>query len=159
MPGPHSKPTALRLLEGNPGKRPLNENEPQPARTIPPIPKHLDKIAKKRWGELAEYLHTLGILTAIDGDALAVYCQAYSDWVKIEKTLKEPDSDVQMKHTIDAAGNEFLEMKSNPRVRQKNELWKIMKAYLSEFGMTPSSRSRIGVKVKGQKDELEEFNL
>lgn len=151
-----SKPTALKLIEGNPGKRPLNQNEPQPARGMPPCPPHLDKIAKKRWKELGGYLFQIGLLSVIDGDAFAVYCQAYSDWVKIERSLKK-DTDVQMKHTIDAAGNEFLEMKLNPRVRQKSLLWQIMKGYLAEFGMTPSSRSRIGVKVKGQKDELEDM--
>ncbi len=28
--GPAPKPTALRILEGNPGKRPLNASEPRP---------------------------------------------------------------------------------------------------------------------------------
>ena len=33
MRGPPPKPTYLRILEGNPSKRPLNRNEPQP----PPV--------------------------------------------------------------------------------------------------------------------------
>ena len=42
MPGPPPKPTKLKLLAGNPGKRPLNENEPEPEAVAPSVPAHLD---------------------------------------------------------------------------------------------------------------------
>ncbi len=157
MPGPAPKPTFLKILEGNLGKRPLNENEPKPKRTIPSCPKHIDSIAKKRWKELSKFLFDLGLLTEIDGDALGAYCQLYADWVRLENEIREDKSDIQLKHTIDAAGNEFLEMKPNPRIVMKRETLKLMKSFLAEFGMTPSSRSRIGVQPKGKKDDLEEM--
>jgi P27 family predicted phage terminase small subunit len=151
----HPKPTALKLLQGNPGKRPLNEKEPQPAKVLPPCPSHLDRIGKKRYIELGNYLLDLGLFTVIDADAFAAYCQLYSDWVKLSKEIKKDGSDVQLKHTIDAGGNEFLEMKPNPRIIMKRETLKLMKSFLSEFGMTPSSRTRLGVEPKGEKNEME----
>lgn len=153
----HPKPTNLKLLQGNPGKRPLNENEPQPPRKIPMCPDHLDEIARKRWEDLSSMLFDLGLLTEIDGDALAAYCQLYSDWVHLSNEIVTDGSDVQMKHTIDPSGSEFLEMKPNPRIIMKRETIKLMKSFLSEFGMTPSSRTRLGVTPRGKKGEMEEM--
>ena len=36
--GRKPKPTALKLLEGNPSRRALNKNEPQPPTSIPECP-------------------------------------------------------------------------------------------------------------------------
>ena len=47
--GRKPKPTAVKILEGNPGKRKLNEHEPQPQRKAPPCPKWLEPEAKKEW--------------------------------------------------------------------------------------------------------------
>ena len=46
MSGPPKTPTHLRLVRGNPSKRPINENEPKPAAGVPPTPKHFDKQGK-----------------------------------------------------------------------------------------------------------------
>ena len=43
------KPTAIKQLEGNPGKRQLNTNEPKPKQKAPTCPKWLDDEAKKEW--------------------------------------------------------------------------------------------------------------
>lgn len=46
MSGPPKTPTHLRLVRGNPSKRPINKNEPQPPKGVPPVPKHFDKQGK-----------------------------------------------------------------------------------------------------------------
>jgi phage terminase small subunit len=61
MAGRRPEPTALKELAGNPGKRALNTNEPQPG-GIPKCPPHLDKIAKAEWKRIAAELTTLGLL-------------------------------------------------------------------------------------------------
>ena len=40
--GRKPKPTAMKELEGNPGKRPLNPNEPRPERKAPRCPAWLE---------------------------------------------------------------------------------------------------------------------
>ena len=45
--GRKPKPTALKLLEGNPGKRPLNEHEPIPPTGKIRCPSWLEEEAKK----------------------------------------------------------------------------------------------------------------
>jgi phage terminase small subunit len=51
-PGPKPKPTELKIIEGNPGKRPLNKNEPRPPRLSPQCPNWLLPEAKKEWKRL-----------------------------------------------------------------------------------------------------------
>ncbi len=74
--GRKPKPTAIKLLEGNPGKRSLNTGEPQPNKKAPRCPSWLEDEAKKEWKRMAKQLEHLGILTEIDMAAFAGYCQA-----------------------------------------------------------------------------------
>ena len=74
--GRKPKPTAVKLLEGNPGKRGLNAGEPKPERKAPRCPGWLEAEAKKEWKRMAKQMELLGILTEIDMAAFAGYCQA-----------------------------------------------------------------------------------
>ena len=67
-------PTVLKLMAGNPGKRPLNKREPQPRRTTPRCPAWLNKKAKTVWRRIVPELRDMGILTVVDGEALAAFC-------------------------------------------------------------------------------------
>jgi hypothetical protein len=46
MRGRKPKPTFLKVLDGNPGKRPLNDQEPRPPQGIPDRPDWLDAEAQ-----------------------------------------------------------------------------------------------------------------
>ena len=60
-PGRKPKPTSLKVLEGNPGKRALNDTEPKPEKKAPKCPTWLNKEAKKEWKRIATELEALGI--------------------------------------------------------------------------------------------------
>ena len=89
IPGAKPKPTALKLLEGNPGKRPTNKNEPRPKVFVPKPPAHLTDAALLEWKRVSEQLAMLGILTTLDRAVLAGYCQAYGRWSEAEQKLKD----------------------------------------------------------------------
>ena len=55
--GPAPKPTAIKRLEGNPGKRKLNEAEPTLTVGVPECPDYLDEVAKREWGRLNRKQH------------------------------------------------------------------------------------------------------
>ena len=78
MAGRKPKPTALKKLEGNPGKRKLNTKEPVPAKGMPDCPKWLLPEAKMEWERLCVKLSEMGVLTEIDMAAFAAYCQSYA---------------------------------------------------------------------------------
>src|SRR3989304_3311411 len=77
--GPAAKPASLRLLEGNPGKRPIREG-PKPRPLRPTCPSWLSPQAKAEWRRLAPELERLGLLTHLDRAAFAAYCQSFAQW-------------------------------------------------------------------------------
>lgn len=148
--GRKPKPTALKVLEGNPGKRPLNKNEPKPEKKAPRCPSWLEPEAKKEWRRMSKQLETLGVLTQVDAAAFAGYCQAYARWKEAEEFLS--------KHgTIFKTPSGYIQQV--PQVSIAQTYLKIMKDFCSEFGLTPSSRSRIVVdnKVKDSDDPMEKL--
>src|SRR5690606_26210093 len=92
-------PTHLKVLRGNPGKRPLPANEPQPKPKAPPCPAHLDAEAKREWRRMVKELEPLGLLTKIDRAALAAYCQAWSRWVQAEEMIRKTGMIVKAPNT------------------------------------------------------------
>jgi len=148
MAGRRPKPTHLRLLQGNPGKRPLNQNEPKPPAAIPEPPEHLSEIALKEWNRMSELLLKLGLLTLIDRTAFAAYCTLYARWVEAEEALKKTGSVVRA-----PSGYPML----SPYYTVSNQCLQQMRAYLTEFGLTPASRSRISIGGLNQDDPLEDF--
>lgn len=137
--GRKPKPTALKVLEGNPGKRPLNELEPKPKKQAPSCPSWLEPEAKKEWRRMAKILESIGILTEIDKAAFAGYCQAYARWKEAEEFLT--------KHgTIFKTPSGYIQQV--PQVSIAQTYLKIMKDFSSEFGLTPASRTRIQINTK-----------
>ena len=87
MPGPPPKRTKLRFLEGNPSKRPLNYDEPQPSGELSSRPPaDLGKLAKAKWKAVRE---AAPWLSSADADAVAAYCTAFERWMTAEEVLKE----------------------------------------------------------------------
>ena len=95
--GRKPKPTAIKELEGNPGKRPLNDAEPKPERKAPPCPKWLEPEAKKEWRRLSKQLEQIGVLTEVDQAAFASYCQAYARWKEAEEFMTQHGTIVKTK--------------------------------------------------------------
>ena len=148
MPGPPKKPTKLKILEGNPGKRPLNMNEPQPEAGRPTCPSHLSATARTEWRRIVPELERLGLLTMIDRSALAAYCQAYGRWVQAEKVLKEKGPLYKTEK-----GNVI----TSPMLWVANKAIDQMHRFMVEFGMTPSSRSRISVPGYLEEDAMSDL--
>ena len=134
MRGRKPTPTRLRVLRGNPGKRKVNKREPRPSPKIPLPPEHLDAEGKKEWDRISQELYDLGLLTGIDRAALSAYCTAWQRWVDAEKKIK--------KHGLVLKSPNGYPIYS-PYLAIANKAMKQMKEFLAEFGMTPSSRSRV----------------
>lgn len=127
-------PTAIKELEGNPGKRKLNENEPRPGHTAPTCPKWLDPEAKKEWKRLAKKMEAMGVLTQVDMAAFAGYCQSYSRWKENEEFISKNGSLVRTPSGY---------WQQVPQVSIAQQYMKQMGRFAEQFGLTPASRSRI----------------
>ena len=92
MAGRKPKPTALKKLEGNPGKRKLNAKEPMPGKGMPDCPKWLLPEAKEEWKRLCQKLSEMGVLTEIDLAAFAAYCQSFARWKQAQEHIDSEGS-------------------------------------------------------------------
>lgn len=144
MRGRKPKPTALKVLAGNPGKRRL-PTEPELSRAIPRCPKHLDGEARREWRRVAGELYEAGLLTRVDRAALAAYCQAWARWVEAEGKVRELGAVVK---TTNGG------LMQNTWLGVANRALDEMRRFMVEFGMTPSSRAR--VKVESPEPDLAE---
>src|SRR5262245_18387438 len=82
MRGRRPKPTALKLGQGNPGERRLNENEPQPMLGVGEPPLDLPRNALEEWNRLGPELERIGVLTRIDRNAFIAYCTNWARYVR-----------------------------------------------------------------------------
>lgn len=148
MSGPAPKPTELKILQGNPGRRPLNTAEPKPRPERPRCPIWLSKEAKREWRRIVPELEAMRLLTVVDRAALAGYCQAYARWRQAEEIL-------EAEGLIFETPNGYLQQRPEVSIAQKS--LQLMKSFAAEFGFTPSSRTRISVTEREPEDPFEAF--
>ena len=144
-PGPRPKQEQLKLLAGNPGKRPMNGGEPQfsvPGRMLN-VPDYLDERAGEIWRELGKRLLDAGLFTTVDKYALGMFCAVAGRWMEAEEAL-------QLRGPILTSG-ETGNLYQNPYLHVVNRAWDQMRQMFGEFGLTPAERSRLT--VGGQEDE------
>lgn len=138
MAAPRPKPTALKLITGNAGKRALNKKEPTPARIIPPYPEHLNEYGRIAWDKIVVILDKMGVLTEADGYALERLCDCYADILVCRDLLAR---DGWTYTNITSMGDTLI--KANPAAGQLRAADAQFKSYLIEFGLTPSARSKV----------------
>lgn len=147
--GPKPQPASVKKLLGNPGKRKIRPDLPAPP-GAPPMPKRLmvEPVAVEKWQELVPLLLDLGTLTLADGEALATLCEVYA---ATQACLLELRASGPVMHT-DLGG-----VKPNPAGPLYRGLVSLQASLMSEFGLTPSSRVRLGGKEEKPSDEVEDF--
>ena len=139
MRGRKPKPTHLRVLEGNLGKRALNRGEPKTCGVGPACPRWLTGDARKAFHRMTGLLRGLGILTLADRDAIEAYAQTNKRWREAETFLAKSGLVYPLR---DEQGNVKC-MQQWPHVSIARNCIAILRAYQVEFGLTPSARSRI----------------
>ncbi len=140
--GPKPRPDRLKLAGGS------------RASALPECPSHLDPIAAKEWGRMVEVLAEAGLLTRTDGSVLALYCSAFSRWIRACEKIREQE---------DNTGNGLTEitgqgsLKVSPHVQIAAAAEAQMMRLLAEFGATPSSRARVSAPAEAPEDEFTKF--
>jgi len=142
-PGPPKTPTNIIKLRNNPGKRPINENEPEYAGDpIPTAQVLADKDALKLWNDKTPELIEKGVLTFQDSIAFSTYCLLAATWVRLWDHIQ--------------------------RIGEQRAIGKgLIKAWLAvdvrcdrwgaKFGLTPSDRAGIKATPKDRPQGIKEF--
>lgn len=145
--GRKPKPKSLKDLQGNPGRRPARAKASVSAGPVA-APKHLDSAALEEWKRVVPLLSPLDLITAESRAALAAYCQAYSRWAAAEVQLRAEGL------IVDSPNGYPMQ---SPYLAIATGAMKQMLAIMTEFGMTPSSRARVGGEPPAAADPLDEF--
>lgn len=128
MPGRRPKPAALKLLTGNPGQRPI-QNEPKPRPGLPVCPPWLTGEGRREWRRVIREMGPTGTITKVDGSMLALYCAL---WAKFHEAI------------------------STGRHVSASDLAQF-RLLGAEFGLTPSSRTRLKALPIEKIDPFDEF--
>ena len=133
-PGPSPLPSHLKLIRGTARPSRINNKEPKPKNKIPRCPEWLSDDAKKVWKRTTTQLKGMGLLFESDQDLIAAYCNAVVNY-KIATDLVDK-SGLLIKGRRDG-------VITNPAVRAQRDAAQLMRQLGAEFGLTPSSRTRI----------------
>ena len=121
--GRRPAPTTVLKARGSWRAKVREKTEPQPAVGIPECPSNLQGLAKRTWDEMCRLLEGVGILTEIDGRALARYCDGWAAWVTLAKD-KSPDPEYK-------------------RLDKRLKISEHLLRFEIQYGLTPASRPHI----------------
>lgn len=151
MPNP-PKPKAIKELQGNPGKRAINKNEPKVEVQELKAPIHLPQKAKTAFKQLSSEFAQAGVLTSLDAKALELLCDTYSEYRDLKAQLNK---DGFTQRVVSTQGGETI--KAHPAVSMMHKSRDQIVSMLREFGATPSARTRVSVNTPDEEDPLDKF--
>jgi len=131
--GPAPTPTQTLRLRGSSALYGREDHLEPPAKTPKP-PCKLTGVSAKAWKHLASVLGGMGVLTDLDGHALAAYCRAWAQYLTASnRILKDGptvvnDKDAEVPH---------------PAIRSQESAMRVMIQVGGRFGLTPSDRVRL----------------
>ena len=138
--GRKPKPTAQLKISGS-WRAKGREDEPSPEVSIPLAPKWLSKIAKDEWRRVSVELAKVGLVAELYVVPLALYCQAYADYLGACNSCKSL--------TLETTNGNIIQ---NPAVGAKNQAFDRLLKAAREFGMTPTAI--VGTKAAAKEDKL-----
>jgi len=139
------------------GKRKLEQQlaaEPKAPRGLPPCPAYLEGRAREAWAFWSNELALMDLDRRPDGPMLEGVCIAYDAAIACYETIKTQGRFIAKK-ALDPATNKLVvvDVKPHPAVRQGNQALALMKAFCSEFGLSPVSRTRLAIDKQDEAGE------
>ncbi|HHY45871.1 MAG TPA: phage terminase small subunit P27 family [Firmicutes bacterium] len=154
--GRRARPVELQLIKGNhltrrevATRRDAEASMRPPSSRLTP-PKWLDKAAKKEWRRIVKLMEGLGILTDVDVDTLAAYCDAVVRYAEASQQVREQGFVVM---------NDKGTPIQNPALLAVEKYWRIMSKAAAALGLDPTSRASLAKAKAAEKpkDEFEEL--
>ncbi|MBO9614198.1 MAG: phage terminase small subunit P27 family [Dyadobacter sp.] len=144
----------MKKLEGTYRQDRAVANEMMPSNLdyAPTPPSFLNAAAKKEWKSVCEELIELQMLHRVDLGLLAAYCSEMANYINAVRELKKKGEVLTIKRED---GSEYS--MPSPWVAIKNSYLKNAQAIASQFGFTPSARTKINGGRKGEGDPFDEM--
>lgn len=141
--GRKNKPTHLKIIDGNPGGKPINYDEPVPEEIIadsPPV--WLGDYAKEYWKEAVEQCPE-GMLRQLDASVLITWCVAM-------ETLRIAQEEFQRDPQMTVVNEVTGAVKQNPLLSIIRCEGATVIRCASEMGFSPSSRAKVSAPAGGK---------
>jgi P27 family predicted phage terminase small subunit len=135
MRGRKPKDLALKMLQGNPGKRPLAAQNPF-TMGIPKKPADLGQEASEEWDRLTRTL--AGILSLSDYGILRCACDAHEQMVQAVRVIHKHGPTYTSTNE-----NGSVLIRQRPEVRMRENARRSYQLALSELGATPAGHTRV----------------
>lgn len=121
----------------------------------PECPTWLADDAKEYWHVLIDHLMATRVVNVIDEKPLARYCQYWSQWCKLNEFINRNG----VVHPVKDGEGNIRHFKAFPHVAMRDTISKHMIKFEQEFGLTPSSRSRLtaSATAKGSTSDAAKF--
>jgi P27 family predicted phage terminase small subunit len=147
-----TKPTALKVIQGTQRKDRANPAEPKPEVLADdsPAPEWLSPRGKEAWGDLLPLLRSMKVATTVDPAAFAMLCDALAEYIDAREVVIREGATYWTRGKVEM-------LRSRPEVTIASEAWRRAKMMLTEFGLTPASRSKVSATVEGAQDPLEKW--
>jgi len=151
-PGPKKKNNAMRIFEGNPSHRPLNEFEPTPdvVQELPPCPDWLDEDATEFYEQTGRILLDMEVLTVADIPGLIVVAESWGEFLLTAKMMKQDPS-----ARVTTTDKGYTQVSAWLTV--KNAAKKQIKEWFAQYGLTPSGRAGMIAGGKKNADPMAEL--
>lgn len=113
-------------------------------------PSWLSAAGKREFRKLVLELQQTELITNVDVNQLAAYCRIYERYIELQKGTPSIDEDGQA--VLDDNGDPVIEYND----KSIDNHLKQLKAYASEFGLTPASRAKIAIPKPEEKEKTPE---
>ena len=134
-PGPPPKPTAAKRTAGNPGRHPLNTDEPEYRVATPKPPAEIAGDALAYWNEVVPDLVESGALTVIDHGTLVQCCLFWGQFVTAVREVEALGSRIYTTNTG--------YRQQDPWIGVQNTAYTNYQKAAQQLGITPASRTKV----------------
>lgn len=146
MPSPKPRPTHLKLINGRTADTDSGGRKVKPApgfkRLPPEPPAWLPAEAAAEWARVVPELQRLQLLKPIDRAALTAYVLTWDRLVVAQRELAENTDDQGRPSTLHVNSQGRTR---HPAVAVIEDASKQLRAWVGEFGLTPSAEGRLSV--------------
>lgn len=146
-----AKSAKLQLLQGNPNKKNTNELKRRAEKeekmkmsadhVVPPS--WLSKTAKKEFERLSKLLLEVELINNADVGHLAMYCDAYSNYISFKRQVKSKGM--------------WVDGKPNPFILRMKDASSQMRSFASDLGLSPSARAKLAISLEDDDDDEDDF--
>ena len=149
MKGRKPTPAALKVLAGNPGRRPIpNEPESAPLPSDDQPPEWLHDYAKDFYRDILDVVTGMGVATEADRLGIITLAQSLAE-VKIANENMNKFGRV-IKNSKGGA-------ERNPYAVHAVQFIAFVRQFITEYGMTPCSRAKLTAKATDESNPLADF--